>query len=245
MQSGSRLPPDLVGQLRANGIQPAVAVRPGVFADAIQAATDELVVEAVSSPGQVLEAERLRYRISCEQRGVQASKHGIEWDEFDPASRHVLLRSRLTGAVLGAVRLVLSGTALDGLPMRRACGSEVFAPLPARSTGEISPFAVARQRPGVSPAAGALVRLALLRGIVQISAQEQLTHWCALMEPVLLRLLQATAIRFEAAGPVVEYQGLRQPAICAITPMLQRMKREQPALWGYLTGNGALWSPAA
>jgi hypothetical protein len=65
------------------------------------------------------------------------------------------------------------------------------------------------------------------------------------MEPVLLRLLQATAIHFEGAGPVVKYHGPRQPAVCAIAPMLQRMKREQPALWGYLTGNGALWSPAA
>jgi len=245
LQSGRRLPPDLVGRLRANGVQPEVAVRPGVFADAIQAATDELVVDVACSPGQVLEAQRLRYGISCGQRGVEASNDGLERDEFDPASRHVLLRSRLTGAVLGAVRLILSDTGLDGLPMRRACAREVFAPLPARSTGEISRFAVARQRPGISPGAAALVRLCLIRGIVQVSAQQQLTHWCALMERVLLRLLQATAIHFEAVGPVVEYHGPRQPAVCAITSMLQRMKREQAALWGYLTDNGALWSAAS
>jgi hypothetical protein len=64
------------------------------------------------------------------------------------------------------------------------------------------------------------------------------------MERVLLRLLQATAIHFEAAGAVVEYHGPRQPAVCAIAPMLQRMKLEQPAIWAYITGNGALWSPA-
>jgi N-acyl amino acid synthase of PEP-CTERM/exosortase system len=112
------------------------------------------------------------------------------------------------------------------------------------STGEISRFAVARQRPGVSPAAGALVRLSLIRGIVQISAQQELTHWCALMERVLLRLLQATAIHFEAVGPVVECHGPRQPAVCVIAPMLLRMKLKQPAIWAYITGNGALWSQA-
>ena len=106
------------------------------------------------------------------------------------------------------------------------------------STGEISPFVVGRQQPGVSPAAGALIRLSLIRGIVQISAQEGLiiTRWCALMEPFLLRLLQATAIHFEAVGPVVEYHGPRQPAVCVIAPTLQRMEVEQPAIWAFLTG---------
>jgi N-acyl-L-homoserine lactone synthetase len=244
LHSERRLSPDLLAQFRPKSIQPPVAVQRGVFADAIKAATDELAVELAVSPGQVLEAQRLRNRISCEERGFEASKHGLERDEFDPASRHVLVRSRLTGAILGAVRLVLSDTGLDGFPMRRACGAEVLGPLPAKSTGEISRFAVVRQRRAVSPAAGAFVRLCLIRGMVEISARQGLTHWCALMEPVLLRLLQATAIHFEAVGPVVEYHGPRQPAVCVITPMLQRMKLEQPALWAYITGNSALWSQA-
>jgi N-acyl-L-homoserine lactone synthetase len=242
LQSGRHLTPDLGGQFRPTSIQPAVAVQPGAFFDAIQAATDELVVELAVSLGQVLEAQQLRYRISCQERGLEPSKDRLERDEFDPASRHVLVRSRLTGALLGTVRLVLSDTGLDGLPMRRACGLEAFGPLSAMSTGEISRFAVARQRPSVSLAAGALVRLSLIRGIVQISVQQGLTHWCALMEPVLLRLLQATAIHFKAVGPVVECHGPRQPAICVIAPMLRRMKLEQPAIWAYITGNGALWS---
>jgi N-acyl amino acid synthase of PEP-CTERM/exosortase system len=244
LQPERRPTPHLVGQFCPKSTQPEVAARRGAFADAIKAATDELVVELAVSPGQVLEAQRLRYRIYCEERGFEVGKDGLERDEFDPASRHVLVRSRLTGAMLGTVRLVQSDIGLDGFPMRRACDAELFGSLRVMSTGEISRFAVARHRSGVSPGAGALVRLCLIRGLVQISAQEELTHWCALMERALLRLLQATAIHFEAVGPVVEYHGPRQPAVCAIAPMLQRMKVEQPAIWAYITGNGALWSGA-
>lgn len=244
LQLERRLTPPQVGQFCPKKIQPRVAVRPGAFADAIRAVTDELVVELAFSPVQVLEAQRLRYRLSSEQRGFEVEKEGGERNAFDPAARHVLVRSRLTGSILGSVRLVLSNIALDGFPMRRACDPKLFGFLPAMSTGEISRFAVARQRSEVSPAAGALVRLGLLRGLVQISAQQELTHWCALMEPALLRLLQATAIHFQAVGPVVEHHGPRQPAICTIAPMLQRIRFEQPVIWAYITGSGALWSEA-
>ena len=214
------------------------------FTEAIQAATDKLVVELAVSPGQVLEAQRLRYRMHCHQLGFEAGKDGLEQDEFDPASRHVLVRSRLTGAVVGTVRVVLSDTGLDGFPMRRACEARVLGPLPALSTGEISRFAVARERPGLSPAAAALVRLGLIRGIVQISAAHELTHWCALMDRPLLRLLQATAIHFQPIGPGVAYHGPRQPAQCAIGAMLRQVQLEQPVVWAYLTGDGTLWSEA-
>jgi N-acyl-L-homoserine lactone synthetase len=214
------------------------------FTDAIRAARDELTVEIAVSPAQMLEAQQLRYRVYCEERGFEPGNNGLEQDEFDPASRHVLVRSRRTGAVLGTVRVVLSDTGLDGFPMRRACEAWVLGPLPAMSTGEISRFALARDRSGVSPAAGALMRLSLVRGLVRISAEHGLTHWCAIMERTLLRLLRATGIHFLPVGPVVEYHGPCQPAVCGIGAMLHRMKLEQPAVWAYITDNGTLWSEA-
>jgi N-acyl-L-homoserine lactone synthetase len=244
LHSERRLSPDPLAQFRPKSIQPPVAARPGAFAHAIKAATDELAVELAVSPGQVLEAQRLRYRVYCEERGFEPGRNGLEQDEFDPASRHVLVRSRITGVVLGTVRVVLSDTGLDGFPMRRACEGWVLGPLPTMSTGEISRFALMRDRSGVSPAAAALMRLCLVRGLVQISAEHELTHWCAIMERTLLRLLRATAIHFLPVGPVVEYHGLRQPAVCGIAAMLNRMKLEQSAVWAYVTENGTLWSEA-
>ena len=214
------------------------------FADAIRAAQDELSVEIVSSPEQLLEAQRLRFRVYCQERGFEPGTNGLEQDVFDPASRHVLVRNRNSGTVLGTVRIVLSDTTrgLSGLPMRQACEPWVISPLPIVSTGEISRFALTRDRASISPAAAALMRLCLIRGLVQASAESQLTHWCAIMEPTLLRLLRATGIHFVAVGPTVEYHGTRQPAVCGIGTMLSRVKLEQPIVWAYITDNGALWS---
>ena len=101
----------------------------------------------------------------------------------------------------------------DSFPMQQACERFVLASLPAVATGEISRFALTRERTGVSPAAAALMRLCLMRGIVQVSGEAMLTHWCAIMESSLLRLLRATAIHFQAVGQPVEYHGIRQPAM--------------------------------
>src|SRR3954454_1724840 len=38
-----------------------------------------------------------------------------------------------------------------------------------------------------------------------------LTHWCALMEPSLVRLLYATGVHFAPLGPMVDAYGRRQP----------------------------------
>ena len=197
--------------------------------------------------GGDLEAQRLRYRVYCEERGFMPGDNGLEQDEFDPASRHVLVRSRFTREVLGTVRVVLSNpdTGLNGFPMQQVCEPWVLAPLPLASTGEISRFALARDRTGISPAAAALMRLCLVQGIVQISAECGLTHWCAIMERTLLRLLRATAIHFVPVGPAVDYHGLRQPAVCGIGTMLDRMELEQPVVWAFITENGALWSEAS
>jgi N-acyl-L-homoserine lactone synthetase len=222
---------------------PPSMVQPA-FTDAIRAAQDELSVELVTSAEQLLEAQRLRFRVYCEERGFEPGTDGLEQDAFDPASRHVLVRSRNTGTVLGTVRVVLSAMTkgLNGFPMRQACEPWVLAPLPTASTGEISRFALTRDRAGVTPAAAALMRLCLIRGLVQVSAESELTHWCAIMERTLLRLLRATGIHFVAVGPTVEYHGTRQPAVCGIGSMLSRMKLEQPTIWAYVTDNGALWS---
>lgn len=246
MQFRQQPTPTMLDESRSGFVvsRPIVA-RPAGFTDAILAAADELVVELAVCPDQVLAAQRLRYRIYCEERGYEPGKDGLEQDEFDPASRHVLVRGRATGVVLGTVRVVLSDIGQEGFPMRRVCEAWVLGTLPVISTGEISRFALARERLGVSAAAGALMRLCLVRGLVQISAEHQLTHWCAIMERPLLRLLRATAIHFQPAGPVVEYHGPRQPAVCAIGAMLRRMKLEQRAVWTYITDNGALWSEAS
>src|SRR5437764_6197064 len=182
------------------------------FAEAIESVRNELAIEIARTPDQVLEAKTLRYRVYCEERGYEPGEGGVEQDEYDDNAHHVLIRSRVTGEVYGTVRVVLSKRDEGGLgfPMQRVCEDFVLAPLPVCATAEISRFALTRDRTGISPAAAALMRLYLVQGIVQISGELGLTHWCAIMERTLLRLLRSTSIYFLPVGPTVEYHGTRQ-----------------------------------
>ena len=85
-----------------------------------------------------------------------------------------------------------------------------------------------------------LMRLGLIQALVRMSLHNNVTHWCAMMEQSLLRMLAAMAIRFVPIGPVVEYHGLRQPCFCVLPKVLEEMKRERPAFWSVLTSGGAL-----
>jgi len=214
------------------------------FSTAIAAAREELTIEVARTEAQIVEAMRLRYRVYCEERGYEPGENGIEHDEFDPNAQHILVRSRATGEVFGTVRVVLSKADAGGLgfPMERVCEDYVLGPLPADATGEISRFALTRDRAGISPAAAALMRLYLIQGIVQVSGELGLTHWCAIMEKTLLRLLRSTSIYFVPVGPAIEYHGVRQPAIWTLEDGLERMRRENPLVWSFLTLDGTLWS---
>ena len=98
----------------------------------------------------------------------------------------------------------------------------------------------------MSAETSSLLRLALIRGAVWLSAEAGHTHWVAMMEPTLLRLLRATGIHFTPLGPTIEYHGLRQPAAAELVPTMARLAHEQPIVWGFITRYGSWYSgPAA
>ena len=51
------------------------------FSDAIVAARDELHVFIAHTPEQVRDAQRLRYRVYCEERGFEPGADGLEQDD--------------------------------------------------------------------------------------------------------------------------------------------------------------------
>ena len=193
---------------------------------AIAAADRELSIELARHPLQIIEAKRLRYRVYCEERGFEPGVNGLEQDEYDAHSYHVLVRSRATRQIYGTVRLILAeDPAGPGLPMERVCDDFVLAPLPRCATAEISRFALTRDRSGLSPEAAALLRLFLIQGVVAFSGELGLTHWCAIMERTLLRLLRSSALYFLPVGPAVEYP--RYPPACDLHPR-RRSRADAP-----------------
>ncbi len=212
--------------------------------DAIAATQAELVVHVADTPALVEQAYRLRHQVYCLERGYEPSVNDLETDAYDRHARHVVLCLRGCGTVIGTVRIILpqARQPTSSFPMQGVCDraalSAVLSAVPLSSAVEVSRFAVSKERRNISPAAASLSRLALVRGLVQLSQQAGVTHWCAVMERTLLRLLRSSGIHFEAVGPLVEYHGLRQPAFCELAGMLDRMKAEQPEIWNFVTNEG-------
>lgn len=197
-------------------------------------------IEVASSIELRNEAFRLRHKVYCEERHFEPGQDGLEFDEFDKMSRHVLLRHIATRDVVGTVRLVAPKLAGPGasLPMEQVSDFPVTRQLPRDSIAEVSRFALSKSWRAANGWPCGLLRLALIRGIVQLSDELNVTYWCALMEPKLLRLLQTSSIYFHPAGAMVEHHGWRQPAFVALHEMLDRVRRGKSEIWDFITDGG-------
>lgn len=213
----------------------------GPEAAAIAAARAEFAVRLADTPELIREAYRLRYQVYCVERGFLEGFEGLESDGYDTHSKHVVLCRRSTGQVIGTVRLVLPVPArpLDSFPVQHVCDPSLLQHLPFKATGEVSRFAISKEWFGAHRSTAGFARLGLVQGLIRLSTDVGVTHWCVVMERSLLRLLQSTAIHFLPLGPLVDYHGLRQPAHIEVSKMLDRVCHERPLLWDYLTEGGS------
>ena len=216
--------------------------------DALNALRAEVSVEVADTKHAILEAQRLRHIVFCKERDILAANGTIDEDEFDCRSHHIVLRRRSSGELIGTVRLVVPPLTPSKVvfPIQRVASAEVFDGIPVQTTAEISRFGLSRERRSSSRLSDPIMRLALMQGVLQVSQEIGLTHWCAAMEPSLLRLLRSVGIHFEERGPPVEYRGIRQPSVGCISSILERGRHEQPELWAFVTGaDRAAWPQRA
>src|SRR5579864_3086854 len=206
-------------------------------------------------------ALRLRYQVYCVENPFEnADEHldGREIDDCDHHSVHSLLIHRPSGAVAGTVRLVLP-QAGKRLPIMHTCQHPILEDphiLPTECTAEISRFAVSKQfrrratdKLGVDyalverPGSGGEfdrrviphITLGLMKAIVSMSWEHGIAHWCAVMEPALLRLIGRLGLEFPPLGPLVNYHGLRQPCYGHADMVLAGMRRERRDAWSLIT----------
>lgn len=202
---------------------------------------DQFYVKVVDDISLLNKIYELRYQVYCTERSFLPGQDGMEYDEFDQQSRHIALIDRQTNQLVGTARLVRStpGNLHGSFPMQTVCSPFLLEKLPFDTTAEASRFAISKQRR--SPRSAALLRVGLFQGLIRLSAELGLTHWCGVLEPALLRLLGMTSIYFEPLGPVVEYHGLRQPCFTRLDHFLDRIHAERPEIWDYLTEGGETW----
>ncbi len=215
---------------------------------------------------QLLEdVHRLRYQIFCIERNIfdpGRFPDGLEYDEYDNHSLQAVLRHRQSQTIAGAVRLVLHrpGASSGSLPFHRVCRDPRIADpafLPFEATAEIGRFAISkafRRRYGDGSygqandilASRRLIphmTLGLMATALRLSIPYHIRYVCAVMEPVLLRLLARFGIRFRPIGPAVDYYGVRQPCYADLAELFAGIAVERPEIWQLITDCGRLLGP--
>lgn len=215
----------------------------------------EYICLPADQPELLQRAYETRFRVYCVENSFEnPAEHcdGLESDAFDEQSSHCVLVNRNGGLTIGTVRLILP---LPGAPQSFSLRNIIDirggdCPTPPHATGEVSRFSISKSaRPerrdfigSQKPArmAEPLLSLGLIQGLVSMSRRHGISHWCAVMEPKMLRMLAAMGIHFTPVGPLIEYHGLRQLCHCELATVLKTVRMERPAFWDVITDGGRL-----
>jgi N-acyl amino acid synthase of PEP-CTERM/exosortase system len=217
-----------------------------------------------TTPALIETAQALRYQVYCLERkfeNAQEHARGLESDEYDAHAVQGVLFHRPTGEGMGTVRLVLPvrDDPFKGLPVMRLLsdqGINLEDYVPTSRAVEVSRFAISknfrrRVTDNMEPEQLAKVRqdrvkqgnlpcLSLIQFLLRQSVELGVTHWTAVMEVKLLRMLDSMGIHFTSLGTAVMHHGLRQPCYCYLPKMLDELKQEQKDYWDVITNAGLL-----
>jgi len=219
------------------------------------------------TPDLVREAQKLRYQVYCVETGFEDPEEnpgGLETDAADEHSLHSLLIHKPTGAVAGAVRLILPDLEREyrGLPaieLSPALQEASYGSLPIMQTAEISRFSISKQfrrrvGDGLYPEASSpdlssvndprvipSITFGLMRAVVSMTREAGMSHVVAVVEPTLIRLLARFGIRFERTGERVDYHGVRLPLYRDMTDLLREIHDRHFEVWQTITGDGSIW----
>lgn len=214
------------------------------------------------------ETFRLRYQVYCIENKFEKpseKSHQLETDEFDNNSVHSIIKYNMSGLSLGSVRMILPNR-MDykrSFPIQQICNHSIFTDKKLFSVYnpiEISRFCLSKSlRAMAKPCKHNCIKLTssdatfslpllnqygpilgLIRGLVQMSIEYHVTHWFAIMEPSLIRLLAKLGIYFKPIGTLINYHGMRQPCYIELSELLRRVHTDQLHVWEVITDKGYL-----
>lgn len=189
-------------------------------------------------------------------------KVGLETDAFDARSSHFLVKHRRSNLYAATVRLVLpDNEPYIPYPIETHC--KLSHPITdskiRRHVAEISRLAVSKNfkkrtgeagtTTGISPNFEAQlepderrifphITISLFAAIVKMTRERDITHWYAVMEPTLLRLLKRFGIHFSEIGPKINYHGMRSPCMAVVDDVLPSIKATSRPFWDLITDKG-------
>jgi N-acyl amino acid synthase of PEP-CTERM/exosortase system len=216
-------------------------------------------VDLVTTPAQIEQASRVRYRVYCEEFGYEptaAFPNRLETDEFDAHSLHCLVTHRRSGRAAGCVRLVCASEN-HTLPLEEHCLENVYVEYLDTLMGgdrnrvcEFSRLAVDatfRKRPGEDHTrlgefdsmdcshqeqrTFSLVGIASFLAAFAAANLAQRDYIYAMMESNLPRLLRRAGILVQQAGDTMEYHGQRSPYFITTELALNNMRDDLHGLY--------------
>lgn len=238
--------------------------------DVVAAFHEYFEVIDANSPELLREVFRLRYQVLCiEQRlpGFDASLYpdGYERDSFDDHSSHILLQHRPSGNFVGTARLILPDPVnpFKPFPIEEHTRFDPMlfdiAALPRLHTAEISRLLIVRgfrrrKSDNEQVERGIVVEqsetkklrrfphpvLALVVGLIRMSAGHNINHWLSIMDPALNRLLVPFGLQQHPTGPIAEHHGQRRPYYVNLTHMLDSVYKDHRHIWELLTDYGRI-----
>jgi len=208
-------------------------------------------IELAVTPAQQRAVCRIRYRVYCEELGLEPPEQfpdGLEHDEYDSHSMMCLITHRRSGVPAGCVRMVMADEDKQ-MPFEPRCHDSLnveFADLlysERDSVVECSRLAVDsrfRRRLGeehtrlgeydaldcchIEQRSFSLVGMAVVLAGFAVADLAGRPNVLAMMEPYLPRLMRRSGILVQKAGKRVEYHGRRAPYYLNIDAALPNMR---------------------
>ncbi|HEV8719113.1 MAG TPA: PEP-CTERM/exosortase system-associated acyltransferase [Candidatus Binatia bacterium] len=199
----------------------------------------------------------LRYQVYCLREKFEDPSHypnPLERDEYDDASVHFIVRSRVTGEWLGAMRLIVAP--MQNLPISRlsSVDAENFADVNRKKVAEASRLctllptaprgnfsANATKSCTTAPARSchhnrealqtSWLALGLIRAARQYCLKHEIVHCFFLISDPLARMLRRLGMEIEPVGSPCQHRGWRRPYIHNVKTGYQAMTTRSPELY--------------
>ena len=181
----------------------------------------------------------IRHQVYCEELHFEPEKENrLETDNFDSHAYHCLIQHRTSCNFAGTVRLIVSQSKSQQLPIELYCKEAIQKPelfpdnFDRHDICEISRLAVPSQfrRRKMDDYDGAaigvinkeiysetelrcfpFIAVGLYLSATSILLSKNINHCYVMVEPRLARSMRFVGLPFEQIGPVVDYHGKRAP----------------------------------
>jgi N-acyl amino acid synthase of PEP-CTERM/exosortase system len=193
----------------------------------------------------------------------------MDEDEYDNRSIYCIIRYRKSSAFAGTVRLILPDPTnhekIFPIEKNENIIKDIFEHLfiNRENIAELSPIIVAQEFKrrkgeektisGVSPYLEVKnyvndersifphISLGLFAATFITSAEYGITHWYALIEPPLMRLLERFEMFFSPIGPPIKERGTLIPAIASVNELLLAIQDKRPDYWHFILDIARRW----